>query len=371
MQLGEISFCDKIGYNIKDDGFKRKILDDVFQKFGCKIIQKHHENFDIDSPLTLKRVTSVPHMVSTKTNGNPYFLYLMRHNNANQCIFIDKKIQQGYFTPRMIVVKLWFEDALFKNTLFEGEMVKDKNDSWYFIINDLIAHENINLSPQKLIPRINILYKTLQNQYFDDDTACCRLCVKKYFKYEDIPYIVKVFIPSLPYTCRGLYFKPIYSNFRDVLYNFDGSLIKNVQRHKYADITNKSFFSHKDEIKSPAPFLAVPAAELKEVKEKDKEKEKDKDKETKDKKENKIQKIAVFMVNKTNAPDVYEMVGIPGHPLNNTEPDPNTTEIACVQSQKTSRMMRELFGTRTFLQKVAMAATFNERFEKWVPLHFV
>lgn len=243
MQLGEISFCDKIGYNIKHDVYKETILQDLEANYGFKVVQRHHENFDQNSQATQRRIRTIPHMVSTKTNGNPYLLYLTKYNFSNQCIFIDKKIQHGYFHPRMICVKLWFQDKLFENTLFDGEMVKDKDNKWTYIINDIIAKENNPLRSLKLIQRINIVYSTLRESYYNDSTACCTLCVKRYFKVEEIPYIVNEFIPKLNYTCRGLYFKPIYSNFKDLLYNFNPLLIKSVTRLKYTDLTKTSFLS--------------------------------------------------------------------------------------------------------------------------------
>lgn len=246
MQLGEISFCDKIGYNVKHDGYKETILRELETNYGFKVISRHHENFDPKSVSTQRRVSSVPHLVSTKTNGNPYLLYLTRFNFANQCIFIDKKIQHGYFLPRMICVKLWFNDRLFENTLFDGEMVKDNDNNWTYIINDIIAKENTTLTNLKLIQRMNIVHSTLKDNYFEDDTATCSLLVKKYFKVDDIPYIMNEFIPQLNYTCRGLYFKPIYSNFKDLLYNFNPTLIKSVVRTKLTDITQKSFLSKND-----------------------------------------------------------------------------------------------------------------------------
>lgn len=357
MQFGEISFCKNKGYNLKDDNHKKTILDELDKKFNFKIIQKHHEKFDIYSEVTKKRVNSVPHLVSTKTNGNPYLLYLTRHHHTNQCLFIDKKIQHGYFTPRMIMVKLWFKDSLFENTLFDGEMIKDKNDNWMFVINDIIAKENQPLSKLKLVERINILYETLKNSYYDDDSACCCISVKKYFRYEDIPYIIDVFIPKLNYTCRGLYFKPIYSNFKDLLLNFDESLIKNVTRTKFTDMNQKSFFSHRSEISAnDSQQKEISQANIKS--------------EEKQEKQEKEFGCCVFSVRKTKMPDVYEMQSI-SHELNTYNHDNSVIEIACVQNRNTSNTMRSIFNTLTFLEKRNMMCELHPKFKKWVPMYLI
>lgn len=389
MQFGEISFCQNLGYNLKDDNHKKNILDDLEKKFGFKVIQKHHDKFDVNSPLTIKRVTSVPHLISTKTNGNPYMLFLTRHNNTNQCIFIDKKIQHGYFTPRMIMVKLWFKDNLFQNTLFDGEMVRDKNNNWMFVINDIIAKENTPLYQLKLVHRINILYDTLKNAYYDDESACCCMSVKKYFTYDEIPNILNEFIPKLNYTCRGLYFKPIYSNFRDLLLNFDESLIKNVSRQKFTDLKHKSFFTAKEDITEDERKYNNINMNMNMKHDKNDEnmnsnfQDKNKNKnENENVNENIEQKLVetlsnsfktnqcVFCVRKTKVPDVYEMQSIK-HELNNIEHDESITEIACIQNKVTSNMMRKIFGALTFLEKKNMLCTLHPKFKKWVPIEII
>ena len=139
MQTGYISFCDSIAFNIKSDKIKKKILDDINNISSIKIIQKH---FDVLNKNHFQKLNDIPHLVSLKTNGNPYLLYLTKYNFINLSIFIDKKIQPGYFLPRMIITYFQFDEELYNNTLFEGEMIKDKDGNWIFIINDLYIHKN-------------------------------------------------------------------------------------------------------------------------------------------------------------------------------------------------------------------------------------
>jgi hypothetical protein len=367
MQLGEISFCDKIGYNIKDDSYKNSLLNELEKNYEFKVVQRHHDNIDLNNPFSLKRAINVPHLLSTKTNGNPYLLYLTKHNSFNQCIFIDKKIQHGYFTPRMVIVKLWFQDILFENTLFDGEMVKSKKGNWIFIINDMIVKSNTSLKNLKLVQRLNILYQTLESLYFEDNTSCCQLSVKKYFPYEKLEYMVHEFIPSLDYTCRGIYLKPIYANFRDLLYNFDSSLIKSVVRTRITDVKNKSFLtSHElDTSKNPSidakivitednltNITNIPVPNIKStyglIDLNDSTKSND------------LNQSKLFWAKKTKMADVYEMQSVD---------DLNAqVEIACVQNQSTSKFLRSIFNNLTFLEKIKFQCTFNPKFKKWTPI---
>lgn len=213
MHINTISFCDRIGYNIKCDILKKEILETIECKYGVKIIQKHFEKV---TQASIKVLNDNPHIVCIKTNGNPYLLYFTRYNNVNQCIFIDKKIQQGYFYPRMILVKAWFGDSLFNGTLIDGEMVKDSTGSWIYIANDLLVLNDTFQIKVSLPVRLRLLIDIFKNMYLHDPwTAYCTFQVKRYFHYHEINEIRENFIPNLPYTVRGLLFKNISLRYKD------------------------------------------------------------------------------------------------------------------------------------------------------------
>ena len=90
MHVSEISFCDRVGFNIKSDESKRYILNKLEQQYRLKIIAKHIEHFN---EKCMPIINNNLHMICARTNGNPYFLYLVKLNFTNYCIFIDKKIQ--------------------------------------------------------------------------------------------------------------------------------------------------------------------------------------------------------------------------------------------------------------------------------------
>ena len=67
--------------------------------------------------------------------------------------------------------------------------------------------------------RVNILHKTLTEEYSDNFTDICPIQVKKYFDFKDYN-IMKEFIKSLNYNVRGLYFVPIKTSYSKILYLF-------------------------------------------------------------------------------------------------------------------------------------------------------
>lgn len=346
--LGEISFAGKVGYNIKFDDVKQRLLDDLHDHFGFKVIQKHHEKYHDG---IINKLTSNPHLVCLRSNGNPYLLYLTKINFVQQCVFVDKKIQQGYFYPRMIMSRFRFDDRLFENggTLLDGEMIRTTEGKWMFVLGDMIAYQGSHLSNTNLVKRINMLYNMMRHQFIAEECDICTFQVKKYVAYSEISSLVTEFMPQLPYTSRGLYFKPLFLKFKDILYNFDDSLIVKVMRKKYKNVSNflleedKACLLQNEPVKQPSiespqrcepPSREDPRPEMS------------------------SQKTKTFMVRKTNLPDVYEM---------NTTTAASIVEVACIPSLKISKYMRSLFEFKNVTDKIELVCEYSDRFGKFIP----
>lgn len=336
--LGEISFCDKLAYNIKLDDTKHRILQDLEQQFRFKVIQKHHDTY---SDTCIHKLNSNPHMIGIRTNGNPYLLYLTRLNFVNQCIFIDKKVQQGYFLPRIIISKFRFDDDLFEGTLFDGEMVKDKDGNWIYVISDIIGYTGNYLENVNLIKRLNILYNLFEKQYTQDVYDVCYFQIKRYVRYDQLDTLVNDFIPNLKYSCRGIYFKPLFLKFKDILVNFDDTLIQKVMRKKYKTMSNFLLMEDKDKLDN----LDI----------------------TRNEKIVQSQtsvsgKTNKFEVRKTSQPDVYILQDI-----RNNNPETN----ACIPTLRVSKMMRAIFADKNVSDKVSMVCEYSDKFGKWIPSSIV
>jgi len=367
MQLGQISLCDRIGYNIKSDDDKDRILRELEANFGVKVIRRHHERFD--EARHVPDIKSRPHLISVRTNGNPYFLYLTRLNFLNQCILIDKKVQQGYFYPRMILVRLWFDDHLFENTLFEGEMVKQNDGSWTFLLNDLLALGNRHTSDGNLLQRHRMLQRILERHFVPDDVNICRLRVKRYFGCDSLRRMLTDFVPTLPYSCRGVYFTPVFGrSFLHVppkLLNFDDSLVKKVVRTNYkgtADfllMSDRSKFEHEDNMKRrpeqqqqpqqqqhPTTAISPRLSKFSGGAEGD---------------ENHLR---TFWVRHTRLPDVYELFKTPA----DIGKGSSAALTACVPSLELSRALRDAFLFTGVTEVVPMPCTLHPKFQKWMPI---
>lgn len=314
MQTGTISFCGKNALNIKSDSVKQKLLATLETRFNQRIVRRHYESFDREH--SVSKIRNNPHLACLKSNGNPYFVLLTRINYVNTCVFIDKKIQHGYLLPRMIIVRMCFDDALFVGgTLLEGEMVvpSDKRDC-RFLVNDLIAYKGKHLLNINLVNRLNMLYAMLEREYDPAHNRFFRLEVKRYLSCERLHELVGTFAPSLPYTNRGVIFKPMFMKFRDILHNFEDGLIKSTVRVKYGE-ANK-FITPEDVTR-------------------------------------------VFKIKNTTEPDVYELYDETSNDLIGA-PMVNTLGV--------SKYLGGMFRNARACSSHSVRCRFNDRFKRWEPI---
>lgn len=333
MRITEISFCDKIGYNIRSDETKKYILDHIEAKYNIKVVAKHFEKFDENRSLNI--LNNNPHLACVRSNGNPYYLFITKHNYNEIAVFIDKKVQQGYFLPRMIIahIMLGKDPKFHEGTMFDGEMVKMNNGKWVFLINDLLVYQGQMLGNMNLVKRINLVYDILDKEYVANDMSPFQIAVKTFFTFDELKNGIDDHIKSLPYTCRGIYFKPLFLKFKDILLNFDDTLIKKVKRDKIGG----TFLLNVDKPEAP---------QIQEQKSNDIEVMTDIKNES-----------CTFSTRKTSMPDVYELIDSTG----------GIVGIACVQSLRISSAMRELFADKTLVDRININFVFNEKFKKWVP----
>lgn len=325
MHVNEISFCGKVGFNIKSEDTKRKILTKLEDTYGIKVVAKHYDKFH---DRMMSGINKNLHLMCSRTNGNPYFLYLVKINFTNYCIFIDKKVQQGYFYPRMIITHLFMDDAMFKeDVVFDGEMVKIEDDKWIYLINDILVHKNKFLTDMNLVKRLNLCHEILDKYYSPMDTDIFRIMVKRYFKYNELADMIE-FLKSRPYTSRGIYFKPLYLKFKDILINFDDSLVCKVDRKKL----KKDFMLMED-----VPTVITQEEDNKSTTSSDGARK--------------------FNMKKTSQPDVYELYdGDKYHSL------------ACVPNMALSKHLRVLFADVNLVTKLEVNCDYSEKFKKWYPL---
>lgn len=353
MHTGIISFCDRIGYNIKCADTKELILHHLEQAYHIRIIQKHWFNFDESQLPFLKKI---PHLSSIRSNGNPYYLYFTRYEGVNQVMYIDKKIQPGYQKPRIILSRGCFHDSLFDNTLLEGEMVKDKHQNWLFLINDMLIYQGHSLTEKLLPDRLALVYQILQEKYQPDPHMdVCQFQVKKYVPatQEGVHFLLE-WTEKLPYTSRGIYFYPLSLRYKPKLLNFDTTLIKSVVRKVkdtagYMEMPVQQPPPPSQPPPPTSPPLSNPSSRslsqtLPVVPEEPAP----------------LPQKQVFTLKKTDQPDVYDIYD-------------GTQKLgtAAVPGLQTSKLLRSVFKNLNVATPAKFLCQLDPTFQNWVPLEQV
>lgn len=299
--LTKTAFCGKTVDNVTDNELKKFILNDMRIKCGN---QQYNGRYAKIYNQQYSRNLNNPHIICLKSSGTPYLLYCTQINEVNYCFLIDKKVKVGYDYPKIFVTHYKFNQEVFNGTLFEAELLRDKQNNWCLLIGDIYYHKSQSCSNQVIMDRMNCIHKLLENDYEDDSFVdICPIQVKRYFDFKEKDYIINEFIPGINYGTRGLYFVPIKPSYSKILYMFkEGDLVV------------------KKEIKKTT---------------------------------------LNFLIQKTMKRDVYDLY-LQGH--NNIVKQ----GIACVPNLKSSLMLRELFNDS--LEDTIVECKYNEKFKKWQPL---
>ena len=77
-----------------------------------------------------------------------------------------------------------FDEELYSNTLFDGELLRNNDGNWLFIINNLILYKGELMKNRNIIQKLNRVYSILTHNYTKDEhMELCPLYVKRLFAY--------------------------------------------------------------------------------------------------------------------------------------------------------------------------------------------
>ena len=150
-------------------------------------------------------------LVSLSTFGKKIILFITNYNTKKYCIFINKK------NDSMIVTQLKFTDDIFLGTLFDGELIKNSNGKWIYLINDIAYYKGNNIVTKSFIERQSIVDNILRNEHeheYHDENQHFYISKKTFFEYNNLKDLVDNYMNQLNYKCSGLYFKNVH-NFGD------------------------------------------------------------------------------------------------------------------------------------------------------------
>ena len=218
MEISQISFCNKIGYNITNDKEKEHILQHFIHKYD---IELNAFSMYYYSDAFLKHFKQYKYMLSLESNGNKYYLLLITIKNERYSIFVDTKTTKSHAFPKMIIVPFRFSEDLYTDTIIEGSLIRDKHKQWVFVWENLMVYKG-QVCKDPLITKYKHMYSILEDNYIEDlDIQVCPIHIKRLFMYDEIEYIFNTYIHSLDYNSNGLVFHPLQGQNKSVVFYFN------------------------------------------------------------------------------------------------------------------------------------------------------
>lgn len=299
--ISRTSFCSKEIDNVTDNSMKKYILDNLDIKTGIKFTYRYAKIYNEQ----YKKNLNNPHLICLKSSGTPYLLFCTQINDINYCFLIDKKVKDGYEYPKIFIVHYRFSPELFQGTLFETELIRDKNQEWSLLLGDIYHNSGSSLKNVQIHDRMNQCIDIMENKYITDSFCdICPISIKKYFDLNEIRYIFSELIPQLSYRIRGFYFVPLKTSYSKILYIFKD------EDYKKVNTSNKKYVS--------------------------------------------------FRLIQTVKPDVYEL-----YLFNDQKTNIMKHSYASIPDTQTSKWVKELCEKK---DECIVECKFNTLFQKWVPI---
>jgi len=354
-------FANKKSLQVTSQQIKNDIKSEI-----CKI-----GSFNLNSKyytfLNKKNVNNLKEsdfLVSLSTFGKKFILFITKYNTKKYCIFINKK------NDTMTVTQLKFSDSIFDGTLFDGELVKNSNNKWIFLINDIAYYKGTNIITSSFKYRCSVIKNILENEYDNNDdieNQTFFISQKQYFDYKYIKDMVDFYINELNYKCAGLYFKSI-NNFSDnylfifpecrsdskILNNYSEEMAEQMPVKKIqASSISKSVLTEPEEnkknISSVPSHIPIPSTSVK------------------------LEKTTCrFLIHPTHLPDIYELY------CSNNNNSIEKYNYAGVPDMDASNFIKNLFTSNynnheDLNQKIEknnaiyVECNYHKIFKKWVP----
>ena len=300
-------------------------------------------------------------LFTLNTFGKKYILFLTNVLDKQYCIFINKK------TPDiMILSQFRFDPELYLGTLFDGELVKTVNNTWKYLITDIIYYKGDNIITKIFKERHGILENVYNNMFQNDNNCICDIELKYYFESKYIKSFCEDYITKKDYKCSGLLFKNLLNFSDNYLYIFlecrsDNKILNNNQTTKI------NIQIHSDNIKNNSNNDS------------NNDSKNDSKNDSENNSENNINRdYVVFQVINTHFPDIYEL-----HCKNSTGRCEKHS-YGGIPTINTSRLLRKIFKNKKLNNEdehssesdlsdieentnIKMRCNYHKTFKKWVP----
>lgn len=312
MEVNEIRFCNKTTYNLKNNKEKKNIIDMLEKKFNISVTDK---NFVFSRKLQ-NLIKSNKYIMSCITQGNKYYIYLTKFKNENYTLLIDTKVQNDHKLPKILIVQLNFNNDLYDNSLFVGQLILTKSKQWIFLIDDLLVYRN-KIETDNIITRLSKIHYILNNQFTSDMYLnLFKIDINSFYNLNEIQNIQDNFISKLDFNIHGF-----------TLYPVQKKSTKSTKLPKIDILRYKTSNFHKVETVNKTNNIIT-------------------------------QNPNIFELIKSTLPNIYYL----------SKPDSTDNLIARIDTIERSDFIKKALGDK---DKIIVKCIFCEKFKKWIPAALV
>ena len=199
---------------------KQKAIDWLYSKLD---LQNYRYNI-LNNISKLKFLQDKEHYVSPNFKGYNYLLMMLKINDKNLCLAIDRKKlsyhknQLDMKTIQIIQINVNTNDVMFHGTIYDGKIIKS-NNQYVYLIQDcfyLMGNKILDLNMNEKMNRLDL---NLKNNFKKDKISYCNnfeFKLNKLYNYNELEELINN-LSSLSVETNGLLFYPKMSGI-NVLY---------------------------------------------------------------------------------------------------------------------------------------------------------
>ena len=203
-----------------DNDTKHKVIDWLYSKLDLskyRYIMLNHVS-------KLKSLQDNEHYVSPNFKGYNYLLMMLKINDKNLCVAIDRKklsyhkSQLDMITIQIIQINIKTTEIMYNGTIYDGKLIKT-NNQYVFLIQDcfyLMGNKMLDIEMNEKMKKLDII---LKNNFKKEKISYCNnfeFKLNKLYNYKELEELIKN-LPTLAIDTNGLLFYPKLSGI-NILY---------------------------------------------------------------------------------------------------------------------------------------------------------
>jgi hypothetical protein len=175
--------------------------------------RRRNDYFPGPQPVSLERrdlfkLKKFPYLVCVKSDGMRFMMLCTKRTDepsGNKCYMIDRA-----FRPFEVVQS--FSDIVYKNTLFDGELVKMKNGVWTYVIHDCVSFKGEDVSQLDFNKRYACVSATIETflNTAEPSKDSFPIVMKKFVPFNEIKTLIEMESRNeISHPTDGLIFTPV------------------------------------------------------------------------------------------------------------------------------------------------------------------